>query len=98
MAQEPLQSYVMSLVGLSLQRGIIRQFVLPTKRSDWTGAQSTWTRKICFNDVVFTDESIFNWSSSPADSPDLNPIEYVWGFMKTYSIFVTSTSQGAFHS
>ena len=31
----------------------------------------------------FADNSM-TWWKSPAESPDLNPIELVWGLMKTY--------------
>ena len=32
----------------------------------------------------FFDMNKVNWWKSPAESPDLNPIEKVWGSMKTY--------------
>ena len=32
----------------------------------------------------FVQKNIINWWRSPAESPDLNPIELVWGSMKTF--------------
>ena len=32
----------------------------------------------------YFEEEDINWFKSPAESPDLNPIEQVWGSMKTW--------------
>ena len=77
----------MLIIYISVPRGILEKGLLPllaTKFPAGTTQQDNDPKHTSkFTEAFFVSHEI-NWWKTPPESPDINPIENVWGSMKTY--------------